>query len=355
MKSLNFRQRNNYIRGKKEESRKKRFNYERLTYIVILLVLIIILVWTYYDNILYVKGKGQVLFKKLDVQFTHDVRITKFFYEEGDTIMEGDSLFSYLAEEDIGSYGGYGGDLSYSRNRDNDWVKREILDLTLKRDVKAIERDKYKTLLSVYNGQLERAKKEVYLDLHSAESLSPHLKRINDSKAMITALNAEIGTLNSYLARLKEQEAKVDSLNIALGSGPGIDQDGTYRSPVDGLISRIYKEDHEVALESEHVMSIHQREDIFIKAYFRQKDLNHLSEGQKVTVKFPNGEKSKGFIERFYISTLQIPDEFQKTYEPKERSIVVDIRPATAQDLQTWIQYYKMEADIMIFKRRGFF
>ncbi len=106
-----------------------------------------------------------------------------------------------------------------------------------------------------------------------------------------------------------------------------------FYSPFSGMVTRIYFDSYEVALKGQKIMDIFQPTGVRIKAFFEQKDLKYVKKGKEVMIEFPDGEKIKGKISRFYFASLALPPEFQKKYEPLHRSIAVDILPINPESL----------------------
>ncbi len=106
-----------------------------------------------------------------------------------------------------------------------------------------------------------------------------------------------------------------------------------FYSPFSGMVTRIYFDSYEVALKGQKIMDIFQPTGVRIKAFFEQKDLKYIKKGKEVLIEFPDGEKIKGRISRFYFASLALPPEFQKKYEPLHRSIAVDVIPFDLESL----------------------
>ena len=74
-----------------------------------------------------------------------------------------------------------------------------------------------------------------------------------------------------------------------------------FRSPLSGMVTRIYFGEYEVALKGEQIMNIYQSGgNMSIKAFFEQKDLLSLEKGRPVRSSFPMGSRSP---ERSPVST----------------------------------------------------
>ncbi|MCB0686285.1 MAG: hypothetical protein KDC53_07165, partial [Saprospiraceae bacterium] len=197
----------------------------------------------------------------------------------------------------------------------------------------------------------KRIEHEVYLDIYPSTKLDQYNHQLVDLEHTITSNEEEIRFQNQYLQYLAAQEKleianerrKLAFENGKISAVPALE---AYISPVKGTITQIYKEDYEVALESETVLSIHKPTNLYIKAFYDQKDLRYLKEGDVVDIRFPDGSTSMGVLQRFYFATYQLPDEFQKKYEPVTRSIVADILPINEVELEKWKAFYKLNVSI---------
>ena len=95
-------------------------------------------------------------------------------------------------------------------------------------------------------------------------------------------------------------------------------------------------------------MTIHNTEKVNIKAYFNQEALPDAVRGTKVKIDFPDGSSSNGFISNISVATYELPSEFQKKYEPTQRSILATVEPQNIEDLEIWKKFYKMNVKVII-------
>ena len=99
MKSFNFKNKGSIIRTIEEPSiKKKKWSFDRITYWLVILVIGFIAIKFTYNWINIIKGNGQIVFEKLAINFTDDIRLNEINIHEGETINVGDTLFSYLIE-----------------------------------------------------------------------------------------------------------------------------------------------------------------------------------------------------------------------------------------------------------------
>jgi phosphotransferase system IIA component len=352
MKSADFNRSQSKIRVLQEvRPEKKKINWDRLIYLALLVLAAISIVFMVVKKNLYVRGEGQVLFKKLDIQFTKDIQIFNLVRSEGDSVEIGDTLFLYY-EEQISDSRRLPEFKEVVMKSDNlDWIVRERL-TTLKRiELAQIQINDNNRLIDITEDEKKRIEHEIYLDIYPSTKLDQYVHRLMDFESGIVSAQEEIKYLKQYLDYLNAQE-KIERYNLRkrsefnASSASSVPSLHAYMSPVKGTITQVYKENFEVAMESETIMSIHKPTNLYIKAYYDQKSIRHLKEGDIVDIEFPDGSSSFGILTRFYFATYQLPDEFQKKFEPTTRSIAADIIPIDEIELDKWKSFYKLNVKI---------
>lgn len=359
MKSLNFKRKESAIRGleiQQESKAKKPRNWDRIIYFIILSILMLFLVRYIINNYVYIEADGEILFDSIDIRNTDDCRIIKYFKEEGDEVCIGDSLFSFLPDEPEGSFNAYGTyefAMGQTKEYDISWAEKQIFQT--KEEIKLnnyLLKEKVK-LKQLLESDLTRIRQEVMLDVLPRHRLDDQLAKINAMNYEIEALKGKTKLLNESLAGLQKLIRNRDSKTNASGSGDGGgsgfnsgNPGRIFYSPLEGTITNILKNEFEVALKDEVILSIHKPENIYIKGFFKQEDLKYLQVGDKVKLEFPDGSKGTGLIKRFYFTTYKLPEEFQKKYEPTTRSLSADIYPASDEELKKWKAFWKMGVKI---------
>ena len=166
--------------------------------------------------------------------------------------------------------------------------------------------------------------------------------------AEILNIDGDIQLLENelYFLRMQKRNLNPDS-TISIGGG---NFGNSYISPINGVVGQILKNSEESCYKTENVMTIHDVEKVFIKAYFNLKDLAHIKKGDIVLVEFPDKTVSEGIINKLYISTYKAPTEFQKKYEPTERNILTEIIPLDKEQVSEWGKFYKLNLKVKIGK-----
>ena len=377
MKSLNFKRKDDsylrYLEENKSRKTKSPFNWDRIIYLTLLALLLIFLIRFTYRAVFYIDGNGQVLFEKVDIRHTDDIRILEFYKNEGDDVKVGDTLFTYFLDDDM--FGGGGGSNAVSistAGKSNSWIDKEIYVLKKNVDLNKVRIIDYKAMLESYNNDLVRVQNEVILDAMShtnLENLEYRIEKLENDINLLESQNRIYRKQLGYLYKLKEEEenAKKQKIDIEQNTSNGSlnstkvfgmtpsdmlaginDQRGFnyFTCPIDGNITRILKQAFEVALKTENILSLHQPEHVHIRGYFDQTDLGDIHEGDILDIEFPDGTTSEGRVDRFEFSTRILPEEFQKKFEPTTRTLAVDILPLKDADLEIWKKYFKLSVKL---------
>ncbi|MDX1652484.1 MAG: hypothetical protein R3277_08335 [Brumimicrobium sp.] len=351
MKNLYFNRKTSVLRNKEEEARKKRnTNWDKIIYFIILFVILFFVFQYFFLRVVYVDAPGHVLFKSLSIRIPEDVTIKELYKEEGELICEGDTIFSYIstrdelmAMSDMNVSLGTGG---------NQWIEREIYSLNKDIGLNSIDIFEKQKLIEWNATRIKEIEDEVVLGITPKYKLENYQKDIEKLRLEIENLQKANATFRDLIATL-QKGLKPNSNNAAMngyGNGGLESLIKYYLSPMEGTATRIYKNNHEVALKSENILNLHKREDIYIKAFFDQEDFQYVKEGDRVRVIFPDGNESYGHIKRFYFASYRLPEEFQKKYESTTRAIAADIFPIEREDQIKWKAFYKMKVTVRISK-----
>lgn len=357
MKNINFQRGTSMIRTWEQDQKSRvPFNWDRFIYIVILIVALFFFIQFLIYKLFWIEADGQVIFEKVNIMNVDDSRILEFHVAEGDEVKKGDSLFTYFEDEDaFGAFagGGSGGSAaSMTSGTNNDWIEREIYTLSKQIAGNEIRLKETRELLALQESKLEQTRNEVILELIPRTRLDQLEESIASLRYDLEKLDSDIIMSKKFLGRLygmrkPNTPANINVSNEGIGAG-GADEQGrrVFYSPLAGTVTKINFMPFEVAVKSEVILSIHQPDNIFIKGFFEQEDLDKLQEGDEVALEFPNGHTSRGYIKRFYFATNTLPEEFQKKYEPTTRSLVADIYPIDSLELDRWKAFYKMSVTI---------
>lgn len=337
---------------------KKKINWDKLIYFTILALIGFFVIRYAYFQIFYIEGQGQVIFEETKIRVPDDITIEHFYVQQGDSIKEGDTLFSYIPAD----YEDDAADMAVSLSqgagtKTPSWVEREIYELNKTIQKRRVEIIEAQGLIKKKEEKIDELRNAVILEISSKNQIDQLERDIIQLNEEIKKLQNYIGVDYRMLTKLQNLTPLADSLqqqNLnASSSGGGNETHGLkyYISRTHGHITRIYMSDYEVALKSENILNLHRKEHIYIKAFFDQEDVQYINEGDDVSVIFPDGTVSKGKISRFYYATYSLPEEFQQKYEPTQRAIAADIFPIEKEAEIKWKAFYKMGVKIRKTKR----
>lgn len=337
MKQFNYTKGKAIIRTLKEPKvKKKKFNLDRVLFILIILGLCFWLLSFVYKKTVWIEGNGQMLMEKVDVNFTNDIRVKEIFISEGDTVCVGSRLFNYYQDD-------FDSDASLVlKNFDRkEKLFTNLQDLIKEIHLKKLQLKSLRERLAFLNEQEKKVVKLILLDVYTKTKLDSIIQQKMLLENQIQLLENEL-----YFLRMQRKNL---SPNETLSVGGG-NFGNSYISPIKGVVGQILKNSEEACYKTENVMTIHNVEKVFIKAYFNLKDLAHIKKGSIVLVEFPDKTVSEGIINKLYISTYKAPTEFQKKYEPTERNILTEIIPLDKEQIPEWGKFYKLNLKVKIGK-----
>lgn len=341
MKSFKLNKKPSHIRVVREPKiRKKKWTFDRITYLAVIAAIAFVGLRFTYLSVNVIKGDGQIVFQKLSVKFTDDIRLQNILTKEGDKIMAGDTLFIYEVEDKK--------DDNQMLNLQKAEAKSKFSskELEIKRDIltRAAELKGLKVMLQQQKEIYDKTVKMVLLEVQDESALNSLKLEEQKLETKIDILTTEIGQLKE----LKKSFQEVGNSLVAAYSPQ--DAIEAYISPVNGLGGQVNFENNEICYREQEVLTIHDPGRVEIQAYFSQKYMEFLKKGKLLKVKFPDGTISKGRIKQSYISTSVVPSEFQNKYEPTERNIVVSILPENENEEALWRKFYLMEVELTIFR-----
>jgi len=353
MKPFKFKSKATVLRGVKEDKSPKKTNWDRVIYLILFLLIFVSLFFYVIQKNVFVNVDGQIITERFTVNFPEDIIVEKYFFSENDTIKKGDTLFyyKYNLDRDWDNGGaGIAAAVAVSTGSNNsDWYLKERIQTQKSISLKIIDiqeiDDNVKRILS----DLERLKKEVYLDVYPKLELEAAELKLKSYKVDRAKLEEEIRYLRKYLALLNAYEFQAKKPGVVArggGDGGNVVKWSYYTSPVDGIISKISGEAKETSYKKDVVMYLSNTNKMFIFAFIEQKDIGYFNEGETLQLDFPDGTVSEGKIHSFYLNTEELPLEFKKPKERDKRSVVAKIVPTTEQEQEHWKKYYMYEVRI---------
>lgn len=328
MRSQGFKQGNAQIRGMREKETKKKINWDRIIYLAIVNLVLGALAFAFLRNYLFVSGEGQVIADRFFVRFPSDVRIQEMKTQKGDSVVQYQELFVYTPSFQTKSPV----ELETIRSEFQD----RIFENELKIDEKLSQLKAVKMQLKHFRERISLIEQEIKLNLSTPRLLYENEDRLIGFKADSINVLAEIVLLrnrNKYLESLSNDDGLILDIRDAELRGQVL----TYQSPVSGVVEQIYKGNSELAVRTESIVSIRRNtKDILVRALFSRDDLDYVYSGKVVTLRFDNGDLSKGIITNVYSSEYEQIGTVNRAGVLVSDQIVVEIRPIEAQELALW-------------------
>ncbi|MEM6963775.1 MAG: hypothetical protein AAF573_03350 [Bacteroidota bacterium] len=342
MKNFSFKSKTSVIKTLKEPPKPKKVNWQKWSWIAILTSAALFFGLRIFNGVAILRGHGQVELRKQALTFTNDVKVLDILVTEGQEVTKGDTLFYYQNE-----YYQTGNTIrnTVNVNRPIDWIEKERLNLRKQIALKKIEKKNLAARLQFKKDEFQHQQDLVLLGVNDIEytltAIQADVVKLETAQKILVE---EIRFLRKHLAMLKKQESEIKTLEAdqAQMAGDMINQELPYVAQMDGIVGSINLSPNEVCYEQQDVMTIHQREEISVRAYFDPELMAHLQINDVMQIYFPDGTKGLGRISNIYISTKELPKEFQSKYEPTERNVVVDVLPITEEEGTRWINFYKM-------------
>lgn len=344
MKPFKFKTKATVLKGVKEDPPKRRTNWDRIIYLILFAIIFISIVYYAISKSFYVNVSGHVYSDQFTVNFPEDVSVYDYFVKETDSIDKGDTLFYYrlnLLEDDDG-----GSAVAAVITDRSDWYLKERLQTQKKISLNYIAIDDFNNNINRINSELEITKKEVYLDVYPQVELKKAMLEIQKLQVDIQKTEDEIAYLKKYLSLLNYYEQQeINQPVIDAGDGDVVLWD-YYRSPVDGVVAKIFNDPKEVTYKKDPVMFLNDFDKTFILGYVDQKDVDYFDFGEKVTINFANGDISEGILDYFYINTEELPLDFVEPKARYKRRVVIKIIPENEEIANEWKKHHLYEVRI---------
>lgn len=346
MKAFKLKEQKSFVKILKEPPlEKKKTNWSRWLYILLIGTVFYTIGKRIYNANVIIFADGQIELPKQTISFANDIQLIAPWIQEGQHICQGDTLFSYLvlASDDNARK------MNISGAQPIDWIVREKLSLKNKISNNKLKIKLLQDQLDLLQLSINTKEKLLFHGIHREHNAYTNL---NKEKALIISEINLLEQTNKILSRTLYKLRKSESsyLNVQSEQNAIYTKDHYFISPKDGIVSDIFYEPNEICYRKEEMMTIHSTNKVSISTYFDPNELAHLEINDIVDINFPDGSVGQGIIEKFFVSTYALPSEFQKKYEPTERSIVASVVPTDEWGQRQWKNFYKM--DVVVQKQR---
>ena len=344
MKSFKFKTKATVLKGVKEQAPKKSVNWDRIIYLMLFVIILLSIFYYAFTKSFYVNVYGEIYTEQFSVQLPEDITVKKYFVSEEDTVEKGDTLFYYRLNllDDDNSNSAVAAVVSTSSN----WYIRERIQTQKNISLANIDIEQLNQDIIRIKKQLELMRKEVYLDVYPKIELKKASLEIEKYYVDINRKEQEIAYLKKYLSLLSYYEQQEKNNVPIINTGGDEVLWNYYVSPVNGLVSKIFKDTEEVSYKKDIVMFLNSTEELFVLAFVSQKDIKYFSMDEKIELFFPDNTKGVGVINHFYMNTEEMPVELSESQSRNERRVVVRLTPENQEEADKWGRFHLMEVKI---------
>lgn len=347
MKPFKFKTKATVLKGVKEEAPKRKTNWDRIIYLIIFVIIFVSILYYAISRSFYIKISGHVHTEQFTVNFPEDVSVYNYFVHEQDTVKKGDTLFYYrlnLLEDQI-----IKSNVTSALPNKSDWYLKERLQTQKEISLDYITIGDLKNHINRINQEFEKTKKEVYLDVYPQSVLKKYRDEIDKLNVQLDKKEKEVAYLKEYLILLDYYQDQANQPIVENNDGEVILWN-YYRSPVNGIVSKIHADPEEVSYKKDIIMYINDFEKVYVLGFIEQRDIDHIKIGEELRINFPSGDISTGIVDKFYINTEEVPSDFMEPNGPYKRHVVVMIIPKNEEVANEWIKHNLYEVQIRKFR-----
>lgn len=362
----------------------------KITYYLILFIIIFFIARFLINSVIYSTGKGQVISESFLISPGEYSQIKEIFIKKGDQVKKGSPLVSLIKFQNNNDF--YERELIRLENRlleekrklkelnkNEIFLKNAKTPFTLKKielqnDINNLEAEieEFEKNADFKENSVEISRSLRILEAVESENIaSEEAEKLNNR---ISYMKDKLNNLQSlykkiivrekeYINNLKhEKKIETNSLQSSiLNIYKNIEQIkniksqsykyNTLYSPVKGSVKNVLRLKGENLEKDDSIIEIKEKNPkILIRAYFPLKIKDKLSVNKDLTVIFPDGKKSKGIIDNLYsLSDRKTVDRLEG-YKPVETHIAADIKPVSPKDETMWENYNNLDVELRFLK-----
>lgn len=344
MKRINYGNREKYIATEEQSLKKKGVNWDRVVYLTAFFVLVSTLILYLVDRYVYLTLNGQVVNRNHLVYLPKDSWIIDVYVEEDEYVQKGDSLFLFRPQLDRTDNALFNSIQSAeaSKERDLSDARRSLL-------VKQTEYNENLKLIVSYEKKIEEIQLMVLLDANNSERISTYQIEIDKLKSKNEVALSEIKFWRNYIENApKRTQSYQNTLNARISD---LNQTRVYFSPVQGHVDRLNYGAVELVYKGQSVLDLVQ-EEIFALCYLSENDYGLLMEGDKVSVKFSDGDKAPGLVKVIFANIENIPPHYQRNNSVSNDYFLIVIEPENQDKAELWEK--NADKRVKVTKQRDF-
>ena len=340
------------IRGRREYEVPNQTNWDRIIYLTILGLILLFAGYKAAEYYLFLYGQGQVITSNFKVRAPNDIELVSLEVSEGDSVSQNNELFRYQLSDWQQSV-----DSLRQLKAKKEELEESLSQVKDKLTIKRRELEELQQQINYLKQRKQEIRKEIRLNLETRSALSEVERDLVDLRSKINITQTEREVLKQRRFKLQKQ---LESVGKASGSpiSSGIGSSFPYRSPVSGMVTRVFKESSELAIKSERILTIRlDTTKVYIRAIFNQKAAQYFMKGDVLNVEFDNGYGSFGIVREIYAVESDFftgsVDSDDKA-EPSKR-VVIELRPYDEDARKQWRRFSDIGVTISAFIFQSWF
>ncbi|MFB6319527.1 HlyD family secretion protein [Saccharicrinis sp. FJH54] len=345
MKKFSYNNRGSSLRSIAEIEMKKRKNWDRIIYLVILWAILGSLLFYVGKKTLFVFSSGELVTEGFKIKFMEDVKVSRFYVNQDDFVNVGDTLFYFTPSEDYDTL---------QDEQENfladDWYNREIINTEKSIGLKNTQIQEKQRQYSSARSDLRKLEKEVYLDISNQSEVDKKKIVVDGLSSEISGLKKEVEYLENYKKQLEERMAEKGEL---LHQRNVMSRNLYYTSPVAGKVNLIHRRPGEINYKGEIVMEVIDPKNVTVAAYVKQSDIGDFKIGSRVRIEFPGGEMSSGKVSFISYTAQEMPLYLQNPTDPNNMRLKIIVEPWDEEHRKEWPLHYS-NLGVKVFKTKRF-
>lgn len=322
------------------ETRASSTNLGRWVYLGLVGWLVLWLLDTAFGHYVYLRAEGMITQDKHVVAISNIATVESLHVEEGQEVSKGEPLAKVTSFPIVQQIANLSTKLTDIRARQLELkARRSVLHTILpvaKKRVEAMERLRSNEESAISRGLTTTRKLN--------ELLQDEFASVLDSEKM----QAEVGTIDDQLSELEAMAAR---LSQSLDQIERAYEDGVIRSPVDGRVVNIKASLGSVVSVDDSLMEVLTGEP-YVLAYIKPGTLYSIHGGETVTLRY-GLSTVEGQVAAILPFSAKLPNEFQRTFRPQERSQIVRIELEQDNPPPTYTKVEVVSASILWHKLKS--
>jgi len=341
---FNKRAQSTQLRGHREKPKPKQTNWDRIVYLILLIVGLGFFFYYIFINSFYTEGEGLVVTETIKVQAPDDIEIREQLVSNDSYVIKGAPLFRYT----FINWDGIIEEIEEIEEEIAD-VKEEVQELDNEITLKRQSIQEYQKRIILLEQDKEDLQEKIRLNAATSYELNDLERSLFTARSSLRRAQSELSILiNNRNRRIEKREALASEVKELQSEENRLQ---TYNSPASGVINNISVRENQQAFRSDQILSLKpDNADVYIFSVFDRKDAEHVQPGTVMNIEFDNETKSVGVIRSTYDARENLIDHFEQTGSLTTDYLVVELAPLDSVTRALWFQLDR--SGLSVFRRK---